>query len=120
MSDEVNHPSHYTSHPSGVECIDITRHMTFNIGNALKYLWRAGLKSEATKTQKEKHVQDLQKAAWYINDEISKLIGEITDDTQTEIDFEKAGDQQAVRELTRERDRCPRCGKTEDHICETG
>ena len=84
MTDEVNHPAHYTSHPSGVECIDITRHMTFNIGNAIKYLWRAGLKSEATKTQKEKHLQDLQKAAWYINDEITKLKGEIENGDQKE------------------------------------
>lgn len=121
MSDEVNHPSHYTSHPSGVECIDITRHMTFNIGNALKYLWRAGLKSEATKTQKEKHIQDLQKAAWYINDEISKLKGEIENGDQTELALDEKQPVPAfIRKLTRERDRCPRCGKTEDHICEIG
>ena len=45
--DRVNAPSHYTSHPSGVECIDITEHYDFCVGNAIKYLWRAGLKAEA-------------------------------------------------------------------------
>lgn len=62
--DPVNHPTHYTSHPSGVECITITRHMSFNLGNALKYIWRADLKGNA--------LQDLEKAAFYINDEIVK------------------------------------------------
>ena len=46
-----------------IECIDITRHMTFNIGNAVKYLWRYQLKGGT---------EDLQKAIWYINDEIGK------------------------------------------------
>ena len=41
--DPVNHPSHYTSHPSGVECLAITRHLPFGIGNAVKYVWRADL-----------------------------------------------------------------------------
>ena len=49
--DQVNHPRHYTSDPSGVECIQITRHRNFNIGNAFKYLWRAGLKDEAKTIQ---------------------------------------------------------------------
>ena len=44
--DPVNHPSHYCSHPSGVECITIVRHYDFNIGSAMKYLWRHGLKHE--------------------------------------------------------------------------
>jgi hypothetical protein len=61
----VNHPPHYTSHPSSVECIQITEHFNFCIGNAIKYLWRAGLKGEA--------LEDLRKAAWYINREISRL-----------------------------------------------
>lgn len=65
--DPVNHPSHYTSHPSGVECITITRHMTFNIGNVIKYVWRSGLKGEAPA------VQDLKKAAFYLNDEIKRI-----------------------------------------------
>ena len=65
LHDPVNHPKHYTSHPSGVECIQITRHMTFNIGNAIKYLWRCGNKDNQT--------QDLEKAVWYIKDEINRL-----------------------------------------------
>lgn len=52
--ESVNHPKHYTSHPSGIECIEIARHYCFDIGNALKYLWRAGLKQDADKTDKEK------------------------------------------------------------------
>ena len=40
--DQVNHPAHYTSDPSGIECIQITRHRNFNIGNAFKYLWKIG------------------------------------------------------------------------------
>jgi len=65
MDDPVNHPVHYTSHPSGVEAIDITRHMNFNLGNAVKYIWRAGLKGDS--------IEDLQKARFYIEDEIKKL-----------------------------------------------
>lgn len=66
----VSHPSHYTSHPSGVECITITRHMSFNLGNVIKYLWRAGLKDG------QPTLQDLKKAAWYLNDEIKKIEAE--------------------------------------------
>lgn len=62
--DPVNKPVHYTSHPSGIECIQITEHMGFNLGNALKYIWRSDLKNNA--------VEDLKKAAWYINREIEK------------------------------------------------
>jgi hypothetical protein len=65
--DQVNNPLHYTSDPSGIECIEITRHRNFNIGNAFKYLWRAGLKDES------KTVQDLEKAIFYIQDEIKRL-----------------------------------------------
>jgi hypothetical protein len=65
--DPVNKPKHYNVDPSGVECITITRHRNFNIGNAIKYLWRAGLK--------DAEVQDLEKAIWYINDEIKRLRG---------------------------------------------
>lgn len=70
-NDVVNHPSHYTSDPSGVECITITRHRSFNVGNAFKYLWRAGLKDDA------KQVEDLRKAVFYINDEIERLSGRV-------------------------------------------
>ena len=65
--DPVNHPQHYISHPSGVECITITRHMTFNLGNAIKYIWRAGEK-DANRT-----IEDLEKARWYLADEIDRL-----------------------------------------------
>ena len=49
--DQVNHPMHYISDPSGVECIQITRHRNFNIGNAFKYIWRAGLKDEINRLE---------------------------------------------------------------------
>jgi len=66
-TDPVNHPAHYTRHPSGVECIQITEHMTFCMGNAVKYIWRAG--------EKGNQLQDLKKARWYIDREISRLEG---------------------------------------------
>lgn len=62
MIDNVNHPVHYRKHPSGVECIDITAHMNFCLGNATKYIWRAGLKNDA--------IEDLRKAVWYLEKEI--------------------------------------------------
>ena len=71
--DNINHPSHYTSHPSGIECIDIAEHHVFCIGNAIKYLWRAGLKSEDGISKKEKQIEDLKKAIWYIKREIKHL-----------------------------------------------
>lgn len=64
----VNHPSHYTQHPNGIECIDVIRHYTCDIANAIKYLWRAGLKQDADKTAIDKELEDLSKALWYIND----------------------------------------------------
>lgn len=71
--DNINHPSHYTSHPSGIECVDIAEHHDFCIGNAIKYLWRAGLKSEDGISKKEKQIEDLKKAIWYIKREIKHL-----------------------------------------------
>lgn len=65
MGDSVNHPQHYTSHPSGVECIDVTEHMNFCLGNAMKYLWRAGQKGDL--------LEDLKKARWYLDREIARL-----------------------------------------------
>lgn len=73
LPDNVNHPAHYTSHPSGVECIDITRHYDFAIGNAIKYLWRNGLKADANRPATDKQIEDLQKAQWYINDKLERL-----------------------------------------------
>ena len=66
MDDNVNHPKHYTSHPSGVECIQITEHMGFCLGNAVKYIWRADLKADA--------IEDLRKARWYITREIERRL----------------------------------------------
>jgi len=73
MNDNVNHPSHYTSHPSGVECIEITEHYNFCIGNAIKYLWRQGLKEEQGISSTDKQIEDCKKAVWYINRHIEKL-----------------------------------------------
>lgn len=64
-TDLVNHPPHYTRHPSGVECITITQHMNFCRGNAIKYLWRAG--------EKGNELQDLEKAAFYVAKEIERV-----------------------------------------------
>lgn len=72
-NNQVNHPKHYTSDPSGIECIDITRHRNFNIGNAIKYLWRAGLKEDKDRKLIDKQVEDLNKAVWYLVDEIHRL-----------------------------------------------
>ncbi len=63
--DPVNHPPHYTSHPSGVECITVARHFSFNLGNVLKYIWRAALKGAT--------LEDLKKARWYLDDEIKQM-----------------------------------------------
>lgn len=65
MTDMINNPPHYTAHPSGVECIDVTEHMNFCLGNAVKYIWRAGMKGDA--------VEDLKKARFYIDREIARL-----------------------------------------------
>jgi hypothetical protein len=62
MNDLINSPGHYTSHPSGVECLDITKHMNFCLGNAIKYIWRSDLKGSS--------VADLYKAMFYIQQEI--------------------------------------------------
>ncbi len=73
--DRVNHPSHYTwlKDKCGIEVIDITRHMDFNLGNSIKYILRAGHKSEEGYSNKDKTIEDLKKAIWYINDEIKML-----------------------------------------------
>ncbi|MEU8948759.1 DUF3310 domain-containing protein [Streptomyces sp. NPDC048489] len=64
-SDPVNHPAHYTWLPNGVEVIDITKHFSFTLGNALKYIMRAG--------HKENALEDLKKAAWYLAHEIKAM-----------------------------------------------
>lgn len=65
MTDSVNHPSHYQQHPAGIECIDVIEPFPFNVGSAMKYLWRAGLKGDA--------LEDLMKSHWYIVREIGRL-----------------------------------------------
>jgi len=96
MTDPVNHPSHYTAHPSGIECIQITEHMGFNLGNAIKYVWRADLKGNS--------LEDLRKAIWYIDREIQKREGEqdairarnleaIKDEIARPLTFKKGGDE---------------------------
>ena len=64
-TDPVHHPAHYKAGASGVECITVTRHMNFNLGNAMKYVWRCN--------DKHNTIEDLQKAIWYLNDEIERL-----------------------------------------------
>jgi Protein of unknwon function (DUF3310) len=66
-SESVNHPRHYNSHPANIECIDVIEHMPHNIGAAIKYLWRAGLKPG------ESADKDMAKAVWYIERERLRL-----------------------------------------------
>ena len=64
MNDPINHPSHYTNGPkcqhcgNVIEAIDVTKHFGFCLGNAVKYIWRAGLKGSKD--------EDLKKALWYL------------------------------------------------------
>lgn len=78
MEDRVNHPSHYCwlKDKCGIEVIDITRHMNFDLGNAIKYILRSGHKAEEGMSDKQKEIEDLQKAMWYINDYINTLKNE--------------------------------------------
>lgn len=69
MSDSINHPPHYNAHPSGIECIEVVRHMNFNLGNVVKYVWRAGFKESSGE------LEDLKKARWYLDDEIKRREG---------------------------------------------
>lgn len=64
ISDPVNSPAHYSRHPSGIECIQVVEHMGFNLGNAVKYIWRCDLKRDA--------IEDLEKSVWYLTREIEK------------------------------------------------
>lgn len=65
IAEDAINPAHYRKHPSGIECIEVTRHMTFNAGNAIKYIWRHLDKGDP--------IENLKKAQWYINDEIARL-----------------------------------------------
>ena len=66
MSDPINSPEHYNSHGSGIQCIQITEHFDFLIGNVIKYCWRGGLKENSSK------IEDLKKAEYYIKRAIAK------------------------------------------------
>lgn len=70
LKDKVNSPDHYTSSPSGIEVIEITRHLNFNLGNAIKYIMRANKKGT--------EAEDLNKAIWYLLDELQRLKLEVT------------------------------------------
>lgn len=69
--DNINHPDHYTGHPSGIECIEVAQYMGFCLGNAIKYIWRDGQKAG------EDVNDDLRKAIWYIQREIDRRIDEM-------------------------------------------
>lgn len=77
--DNVNHPPHYTwlKDKCGIEVIDITRHMDFDLGNVVKYVLRQGLKSEEGMSDKEKAIEDLKKARWYLDDKLKMLEGKL-------------------------------------------
>lgn len=62
-NDPIN-PNHYKSHPSGIECIEISSGFDFLLGNVIKYVWRAGLKDS------DSYLQDLEKALWYLNKKV--------------------------------------------------
>lgn len=70
LNNKIDHSKYYNSHPSGVECINVARHYNFNIGCVIKYLWRCGLKSEPGMADDRKALEDLEKAKWYLEDEI--------------------------------------------------
>lgn len=102
--DKVNHPSHYTwlKNLCGIEVIDITRHMGFNLGNVVKYVLRAGHKSEKGYSNFDKEIEDLQKAKWYLEDEIKLRSGkDISDQAQIHVLKEEiALNEQTIAELT--------------------
>lgn len=79
--EQVNHPPHYNNHPSGVECIDIVRHENFNIGNAIKYIWR--------RKDKGSEVENLEKAIWYLQDEVRRLEAVFPEEQVHYLDEEK-------------------------------
>lgn len=80
-TDNIN-PGHYRDHPSGIECIQITEHMGFNLGNAVKYIWRCDLKADA--------IEDLKKAQWYIEREIARRTTESLLTTESQVHREVA------------------------------
>lgn len=75
MHDNINHPSHY-NWIEGIECVDVAEHMTYNLGCAVKYIWRCGKKSEA--------IEDIEKAIWYLNREVGRLASH-QDDAESDL-----------------------------------
>ena len=71
-TEQIDHPTHYNSHPSGVECIDIVEHFGFSVGSVIKYLWRAGLKVQPEDLTKEALIRDHEKALWYLEREVAR------------------------------------------------
>lgn len=71
LVDSVNHPPHYRG-PQGLECIDVVEHMHFNLGNAVKYIWRVAFGGKGN------DIEDLRKAVWYINREIEGMENKVT------------------------------------------
>lgn len=117
MDDKINNPPHYTRHPSGIECIQVTEHFNFNLGNAIKYIWRCGLKGD--------ELEDLKKARWYIDREIRKREEEVDQVIErirrgleqsrrgeiTELDLETLLPEDEVIALDDQRpELCPGCG----------
>lgn len=78
LIERIEHPRHYSylKELCGIEVIDITRHLDFDLGNAIKYILRSGHKEESSMTNKEKEIEDLKKAVWYLNDKIKMLENE--------------------------------------------
>lgn len=108
-NDPVNHPSHYTSHPSGVECIQVTEHMGFNLGNAFKYLFRRSIKHENDGV-------DMKKALWYVDREVQKRRAKHVEDISKgrEVRGQRQGEGAPDRETPPQKafcnaDRLPRC-----------
>jgi hypothetical protein len=93
-NDSVNHPKHYTSHPSGIEVIQITEHENFCRGNAIKYILRAGLKGN--------EIEDLKKAVWYLNREIERLAKETISLTKSSFPLEADARQNGLEVLDNE------------------
>ena len=71
MADVINHPQHYTL--GKIEVIDLIedKGLNFNLGNVVKYVARAGHKKSSGKSMDAKALEDLKKAQWYLNREIS-------------------------------------------------
>jgi len=94
IGNNVNHPKHYNQHPSGIECIEIVQYYDFCLGNAIKYIWRAGLKYDESKYQTkediaEAKIEDLRKAIWYLEREID-LIEKGKEKSKTEVTYDPA------------------------------